>query len=178
MASSLEGNKLIAGILTAGIIAVGSGVFSRIVYSPHMLEENVYHVEVAAADGGAPKEEEVQPIAVRLASADVAKGQTQAKKCQACHDFSPNGANKIGPALWDVVGRPIGKHAGFSYSEAVANHGGNWTYEELDAYLHSPKTDIPGNKMAFAGIAKPQDRADVIAFLHSLNPAAPPLPAP
>jgi cytochrome c len=176
MASSLESNKLMAGILTAGIIALGSGVMSRMIYSPEMPEENAYHVEVAETEANAPTEQPDEPIAVRLASASVEAGETAAKKCAACHTFDPGNENKIGPGLYDVYGRAAGTHAGFSYSAAMVEHKAPWDAEELDQFLKAPKNYIPGTKMAFAGISKPDERANVIAYLHSLNPAAPPLP--
>ena len=176
MASSLESNKLMAGILTAGIIAMGAGVVSRMIYSPTMPEENAYHVAVEDTTATAPTEEAEEPIAVRLASANVEAGAASAKKCAACHTFDAGNENKIGPGLYDVYGRPGGTHPGFSYSEAMAAHNVPWDAEQLDHFLKSPKTYIPGTKMAFAGISKPNERADVIAYLHSLNPNAPALP--
>ena len=177
MASSLESNKLMAGILTAGILALGSGVISRILYKPEMPEENAYHVELPKNVGTAPAEAPDEPIAVRLASASIEAGQAAAKKCQACHILDQSDKNKIGPGLYDVYGRPSGKHPDFTYSSAMLAHNGVWNADELDPFLKSPKTYVPGTKMAFAGISKPKERADVIAYLHSLNPAAPPLPA-
>ena len=121
MAGSLEGNKLIAAVLTAGIIGVGSAVFAGILYHPHQLEEPVYRVEAAATEGGgeAAPAAEAQPIGVLLASASAEKGEKAAKKCAACHSFDKGGANKVGPNLWGVVNRPIGSHEGFSYSDGA-----------------------------------------------------------
>jgi cytochrome c len=179
MASSLEGNKILAAILTAGIIGLGSGVLSRMVYGPHMLEEPAFRIEVpesVAGGGAAAPAEEEKPIAVLLASADAEAGAGVAKKCAACHTFDSGGANKIGPNLWGIVGRPVGGHEGFSYSPAMAEHGGEWTYEALDAYLESPKENVPGNKMAFAGLPKATDRADLLAYLRTLSDSPVPLP--
>jgi cytochrome c len=181
MASSLEGNKIAAAILTAGIIGVGSGVFAGIIYRPVMLEEPVFTVateESSSAGGGeaaaAPAEE--KPIAELLASADPAAGQAVAKKCAACHVLDSTNANKIGPGLWNVVERDVGKHEGFSYSEAMAGHGGKWDYDSLNKFLTSPKAYVPGTKMSFAGLGKEQDRANVIAYLRTLSDSPVPLP--
>ncbi|MEZ5935233.1 MAG: cytochrome c family protein [Alphaproteobacteria bacterium] len=180
MASSLETNKILAAILTAGIFASGAGVVSRMIYHPHTPEEPAYVIEVAAGGeeggGGEGGGEEVS-LAALLAGADTAKGESGAKKCSACHTFEEGGANKIGPNLHGVVGRAVGSVAGFSYSDAMAGHGGNWDYDSLNAFLTNPKGFVPGTKMAFAGIKGDQDRADVIMYLHSQSPDAPPLPA-
>ncbi len=179
MAGSLEGNKIFAAILTAGIIGVGAGVFSNILYHPHELEEPVYRVEAAAGGEGGEAEApaEAQPIGVLLAAASVESGEKAAKKCAACHSFEKGGANKVGPGLWGVVNRPIAGHEGFSYSEALtAKNGEVWDYEHLNQFLISPKTYAPGTKMSFAGISKDAERADVIAYLRSLADEPAPLP--
>ncbi len=89
---------------------------------------------------------------MRLASADAAKGQAAAKKCMACHSFEKGGPNKVGPDLYGVVERPKGSHEGFNYSAAMKAKGGNWTYEDLDHFIHGPKAFVPGTIMAFAGV--------------------------
>lgn len=113
-----------------------------------------------------------------LASADPARGKSAAGVCASCHTFEQGGADRTGPNLWGVVGRDVGSHGGFAYSQAIGTHPGNWTYEELDRYLASPARAIPGNKMAFAGIRRPQDRANLLAYLGSLGSAGVPRPAP
>lgn len=179
MAASLEGNKIFAAILTAGIIASGSGVLSRMVYGPHHLEEPAFRIALPEGGGGAPAPAaEEKPLAVLLASADPAAGANVAKKCAACHSFDKGGPNKVGPDLWGVVGRDVGKHEGFSYSTAMAEHGGKWTFDDLNDFLKSPKAHVPGTKMAFAGLPKETDRADVIAYLRSLADDPVPLPEP
>ena len=180
MAGSLEGNKLVAAVLTAGIVGVGSAVFAGLIYHPHKLEEPVYRVEAAATEGGggeAAAPAEAQPIGVLLASASVENGEKAAKKCAACHDLSSANTNKVGPGLWNVVNRPIASHAGFSYSQALTDKSGDaWDYDHLNAFLTSPKAYAPGTKMSFAGISKEAERADVIAYLRSLSESPAPLP--
>lgn len=180
MASSLEVNKIVAAVLTAGIIASGSGVLSRIIYQPSVPEENAYPIEIAEVEGEAPTEggeaaAEVD-LAALLGEGSAESGATVAKKCAACHSFEQGGPNKIGPPLWGVVGRDIAAVEGFSYSDALAAMDGTWDYESLDAFLNDPKGWAPGTKMAFAGLKKAQDRADIILYLRSLAENPEPLP--
>lgn len=119
-------------------------------------------------------QEEVD-LGTLLASADASAGQGKARICTTCHSMEQGGPNRIGPNLWSVVGREVAAHAGFDYSPALSAQQGTWTYERLDEYLTSPARAIPGTKMAFAGLRRPQDRAAVIKYLASLG-SAPPLP--
>ena len=113
-----------------------------------------------------------------LAAADPIRGESIARVCGSCHTFDQGGADRVGPNLWAVVGRPVAGGPGFAYSPALAGHGGAWSYEELDRYLASPARAIPGNKMAFNGIRNPRDRAHLIAYLASLSTSPPPYPPP
>jgi cytochrome c len=179
MASSLEVNKTLAAILTAGIIASGAGVVSRIIYSPHLPEENAYPIQVASAEGEGAEDGGAAAgpsFAALLASGSPEAGATVAKKCAACHNFEEGSANKIGPVLWGVVGRDIASVEGFAYSDALASHEGVWDYENLSHFIANPKGWAPGTKMAFAGLQKEEDLANVILYLRSISPAAPPLP--
>lgn len=121
---------------------------------------------------------DVAPIADRLKTADAAAGEKTAKVCTACHSFANTGDNKVGPGLWEVVNRKPGSHEGFKYSQGMSTFGEShvWDYATLDVYLTNPKAEVPGNKMAFAGIKKPEDRANVIAYLRSLSANPAPLP--
>jgi len=101
-----------------------------------------------------------------LADGDVEDGKKVFNKCKACHSLEA-GQNKIGPSLAGVIGRPAGSVEGFKYSDAMKNSGVVWDAETLDKYLADPKGFIPGNKMAFVGLKKEDDREDVIAYLQS-----------
>jgi cytochrome c len=121
----------------------------------------------------------LEPIVGLLASADAAAGQKVAAKCRACHDVKKDGKNKIGPNLWNIVNAKRGAVDGFSYSKALTEKPGGWTYESLNAFLAKPKDYIAGTKMSFAGIKKVKDRANLIAYLRAAadSPAALPTQA-
>lgn len=117
---------------------------------------------VPAAAEGAEAGAEVAAAVV----GDAAKGEQVFKKCMACHNATAGGANGIGPNLNGVVGSKVGGHAaGFAYSDALKGKGGTWDDATLDAWLTNPRAFVAGNKMTFAGLSNPQDRADVIAYL-------------
>ena len=175
---SFEWNKIVGWILAAAVAVLGLSIFSGIAYRPDPVKVKGYHVEgveeVAAT--GAPAEAE-KPIAFYLASANPQKGEAQFKKCQSCHNNVKGGPNAIGPNLWGVVGRPVGKHPGFQYSQGLAGHGGNWDWDSISHWITNPKAYIAGNKMAFGGIGKPEDRADLLAYLNSQSDSPLAVPA-
>ena len=173
--SSLEGNKIVAAILVGGMITLSAGIITDFIYKPgHGAGEGGH--QSAAAMPSAPKI--VEPILGLLAGADVAKGETVAKKCMTCHVFDAGGANKVGPGLYSVIGRIAGTHEGFAYSEPMKAFAKPWTYTELNHYLASPKTQVPGTKMTFVGLPKAEDRANLIAWLRTKSASEPPLPSP
>jgi cytochrome c len=135
----------------------------------------------AEAPAVAPAPAQAEPektFAELLAAADPEAGAKAAKKCAVCHTFKKGEPKRVGPNLYGIVGRPVGKNEGFSYSSAMAGHGGTWDYALLDCYLKDPKSCIPKNKMAFIGVKNNVERANLIAYLRNFNDAPPPLPAP
>lgn len=138
-------------------------------------------MEVAAADGaaGAKPAEEEAPVDIMqlIATTDPAKGQKVFAKCKACHNADKGGAAQVGPNLWNIVGGPHAHMEGFAYSAALSGmHDKKWSYEELNAFLTSPKTYAPGTKMTFAGLSKAEDRAAIIAWLRTQSDSPQPLP--
>lgn len=167
---SLEFNKAAAAVLCAGLIAMTSGQIAKIFY--HTNENDPargYQVEVASVETTtqASTPEEVIDIAALLADADANAGKTTAKRCVTCHSFDKGGRHKVGPNLYDVVNAPKASKDGFSYSSALKKHGGNWDHDALYQFLKKPKKYVPGTKMAFAGLKKPKQIADLIAYLES-----------
>jgi cytochrome c len=168
---SMEFNKLLAAILVAGIVAMLAGFVAKKLVHPHLLAENAFHVEVAeaASAGGdavaAPAMAE--PVTELMAAADAARGEKLAKVCAACHTFDQGGPNRIGPNLSGVFGGPKAHAPDFAYSDAMKNKGGTWTEDDLNTFLWNPKKFVPGTKMTFVGIKKPEDRAALIKWLET-----------
>ena len=104
------------------------------------------------------------PATAQNAAGDAAKGRTVFARCAACHTVTP-GTNRLGPSLAGVVGRKAGTVPGFSYSPAMKNSKIVWNARSLDAFLTRPSANLPGNKMVFAGLSNPADRANLIAYL-------------
>ncbi len=125
----------------------------------------------AKAGGG-----QASGLAALLSAANAERGAKLVKKCVACHSFTKGGPNKVGPALYGIVGRDVAAVPGFSYSKALRGKGGKWTYEMLDCFLAKPRKCVPGTKMAFAGLKKARDRADLIAHMRMLSDNPLPLP--
>jgi cytochrome c len=176
--NSFEVNKVLGAVLGALLFAAGSGFVAELIYHPRPAGKAGYDLpEPEPEAAAAAPEAKVEPIAVRLASANVEKGEAGTKACHACHNFEKGGPNKVGPDLYGVVERPKGSHPGFEYSAAMKEKGGTWTYADLDEFLTNPKGYVKGTKMAFAGIAAPQERANVIGYLRTLAETPKPLPA-
>lgn len=178
---SFELNKIMGAILGTLLILLSLNIFAGGVFAPHKPAKPGFEIAVAEGGGGAavaaPAEQQV-PIADLLASASAEKGAAVSKKCVACHEFKKGGPNKVGPDLYGVVGRERAHHEGFSYSAGMKGKPGKWTFEDLDHFLTSPRGFIPGTAMAFAGISKATERADLIAYLNTLSDSPLPLPKP
>lgn len=177
----MEFNKIFAAFLIAGIVAMLGGFVSRQFVHAEPLAKEAYPIEaieISAGGAGTAAPAGPEPILALLATANLEQGQKLAKACAACHVFDKGGPNRVGPGLWNVVGAEKAKHAGFSYSSALTEKGGKWTYADLNHFLWKPKDFVSGTKMTFAGIKKPEDRAAVIAWLRTLADSPVPLPGP
>jgi cytochrome c len=171
-------NTIAGWVLAGGIAALGLTIVTGEYFKDHRPEKMGYVVEGVEEEGPASGAEAEKPIAFYLATADAAKGEQVFKKCATCHNADKGGPNALGPNLWGVLGEEIGKGAhGFAFSDALAGKGGAWEWQSLSDWLHNPKKFAPGTKMTFAGLSKPEDRANIIAFLNQKSDAPKPIPA-
>jgi len=166
-------NTVAGCVLASALFAMVIGKVSNAVVHPHMPAKPAINVpaaaESAAASSAAPAE--LAPIEPKLAGANADAGKALfQKQCFTCHTTDKGGANKVGPNLWAVIGRKKAGHDGFSYSSALQAKGGNWSVEDINHMIFKPTAYVRGTKMAFAGLGKEQERADVIAFLKTLGP--------
>jgi cytochrome c len=181
--NSFEFNKIAGAVLGTALLVFGLNELAGVLYHADKPEKQGYDIPVAEAEGGAEAAAEpaaaAVPLGQLLASADATKGQAVFKACIACHDVSKGGPNKVGPNLWDIVGRNHGVHEGFAYSDAMAAMKDKpWDYEALNAFLLAPKKAVPGTKMAYGGLKKDADRANLLAYLQTLSDSPVPFPAP
>lgn len=183
--SGIEINNIAKSIFLAGIIAMAAGLISEGLFSggeEHGKEAKRGYViegaeETASAAGAPAAAEQAVDIAPFLAKADIAAGEAQLKKCTACHTFDKGGKNGVGPNQYGLVGARLAHADGYAYSDALkAKHSETWDFQHLSDFLTNPKKTLPGNKMAFAGIKNPQDRANLIAYINTLSDKPLPLP--
>jgi cytochrome c len=183
MMDSFEFTKIAGAVLSALLLIFGART---------VIEMNVGHApekpgytlpepppESAEADkGGAAAAAPVTPkdIIALLPKANAENGKTIFRKCQSCHVSEKGKQPTVGPNLWGVVNRPKASYPGFQYSDGMKTKGGQWSFEDLANFLHSPKTFVPGTKMLFNGLGTAQDEADVIAYLATLADTPVPLP--
>ena len=170
-------NTIAGWILFAGIAGLGQTIVSGEYFKGERPEKMGYEVQGVEQEGAAAAAAE-KPFAFYMSQADAGKGADVFKKCAACHNADKGGANALGPNLYGVVGEAAATgRGGFAFSDALKSKGGKWDFDNLNAWLTSPKTYAPGTKMTFAGLSNPQDRANVIAYLNKQGDSPQPLPA-
>jgi cytochrome c len=172
-------NTMAGCFLASALFAMVVGKVSNALVSVHPLDKPAIAVTEAAPEAAAgEKPAELAPIGPKLKDANVDRGkQLYQQQCFTCHTIDKGGVNKVGPNQWAVVGRKKASHEGFSYSSALQQKGGEWTYEDINHMIFKPQAFVRGTKMAFAGLPKEQDRADIIAFLRTMHDQPlPPLP--
>ena len=177
---SFEINKIIAAILMVALLIIGLGKITGIIFHVEKPKTPGYSVEVEQVSNSSTSTtetiEEKVDISVLMTMGDVANGEKIFKKCAACHSINQGGKNKIGPALYNVVGRKVGNVSDYKYSKALLSYEKDWTFEELNGFLIKPAKWIKGTKMAYAGLRKEKDRASIIKYLNQNSDNPLPLP--
>jgi cytochrome c len=177
---SFELNKIVAAILMVALLIIGLGKISGVIFYVEKPKTPGYAVDVAQVVTSSSSSTEVVEqkvdISALMAMGDITHGKKVFKKCAACHSIVVGGENRIGPALYNVVGRKIGGLSNYKYSKALAAYGKEWTFEELNGFLIKPAKWIKGTKMAYAGLRKEKDRASVIKYLNENSDNPLPLP--
>ena len=165
-------NKIIVSIVLAVILVLGIDKITDVIFYVEKPEKSAYQVASVTSVGDTTSAEESSvgsepgDIMALFASVSAAEGAKVFKKCAACHSIAEGGANKIGPALWGVLGRPVGSIAGYKYSKAMAAHDKKWSLEEMNGFLIKPRDWIKGTKMSFAGLKNAKERAAVILYMN------------
>ncbi|MEA2929854.1 MAG: cytochrome c [Hyphomicrobiales bacterium] len=175
---SFELNKVLGAVLGTCLFLLSLNIAAGAVFAPQKPAKAGYEVVVQERKPGeAPAAAAAdEPIGKLLASASVEKGEASAKKCAACHTFAKGEPNRVGPNLYGVVGRARAAVPNFNYSAAMKAKSGNWSVDDLNAFLANPKGFIPGTSMGFAGLPRGSERADVIAYLNAKSDSPQPLP--
>ena len=179
---SFEINKIIASILLVALLIIGISKISNIIFKVDKLDSSAYKVELPddgtkqMSEENSMKADDKVDISALMALGDIAHGEKVFKKCSACHSIEAGGGNKIGPALYNVVGRKIEGVGDYKYSKALVEYKKNWSFEELNGFLIKPQKWIKGTKMAYAGLRKEKDRASVILYLNKYSDNPLPLP--
>ena len=177
---SFEINKIVAAVLMVALLVIGIGKLADIIFYVEKPKTPGYAVEVeevkTVSNTSTEVTKEKVDIAALMTMGDISHGEKVFKKCAACHSIVKGGANKIGPALYNVVGRKIGGVTDYKYSKALTEYGKEWNFEELNGFLIKPSKWIKGTKMAYAGLRKEKDRASVIKYLNQSSDNPLPLP--
>ena len=163
-----ELNKIIAAITLTVVIVFGIDKLADVIYKVEKPKSTSYKIasstqEINTETKNADLSGDIKSL---LAQGSVDHGKSIFKKCAGCHSINKGGGNKIGPALWGVMGRQIGSIENYKYSKAMASFGKVWNFETINAFLLKPKDYMKGTKMAYAGLKKEKDRASVILYLN------------
>ncbi|MGJ4857710.1 cytochrome c family protein [Labrys sp. KB_33_2] len=170
--SSFELNKIAGAVLGTLMLTLGLGIVAEEIFKQEKPEKAGYELTDAApaTTAEAPAASQDPPLAELVAKASVEKGAAIFKKCAACHTDDQTGKNGVGPNLFGVIGGPKGHKTDFAYSDAIKalhDKGETWTPDDFYHFIKSPQAFAKGTKMSFAGLPKPQDRADILAYLNS-----------
>ena len=175
-----EINKIIAAIILTVVVVLGINKLADVVYNVKSTDRVPYKVAAVNEAKETSKNDNAKSkssidIKAFLALGNADHGKTKFKQCAACHSITKNGGNKIGPALWGVLGRQAGSISNYKYSKAMTAYGKNWSFNEMNSFLKKPKDWIKGTKMSFIGLKSEKDRAAVILYMNKKTDSPLPL---
>ena len=165
-------NKIIVSIVLAVILILGINKITDAIFYVEKPEKSAYQITTATTAASktavdtSSESLDTGNIMALFASTSATYGAKVFKKCAACHSISQGGGNKIGPALWGVLGRQAGSISDYKYSKGMVAHGKTWSFEEMNGFLIKPKDWVKGTKMSFAGLKNAKDRAAVILYMN------------
>jgi cytochrome c len=176
-----EVNKIIAAIILVVVVVLGINKLANIIYYVKAPEGSAYKVAAVTETKATSKDEAAKTnggvdINALLTQGNTDHGKKVFNQCTACHSVSKGGSNKIGPALWGVIGREAGSIADYRYSKGMGELNKTWNFESMNAFLIKPKDYVKGTKMGYAGLKKEKDRASVILYLNEQSDSPLPLP--
>ena len=165
-------NKIVVSVAFAVILLIGINKIADTIYNLEKPEKSAYQVASSTTVDSTNTSEtnsenlESESIMALFASVSATDGAKVFSKCKACHSIAKDGGNKIGPALWGVIGRNAGAVTDYKYSKAMLAHGKKWSFEEMNGFLIKPKEWVQGTKMSYAGLKDAKDRAAVILYMN------------
>ena len=183
--NSYELNKIFGAVVSSVLAITVIGFLANLLVQPKQLEKTVLDIKVettATATAAAEPAATIDPLAPLMASANATAGAALLRNCTSCHTFEKGGRNGVGPNMWDTLGNKKAHIDGFAYSQAMVaaaarpGAAGQWGYEELNQFLANPRAYMPGTRMAYAGMRRAEDRANLIAHLRTLSDSPKPLP--
>ena len=165
-------NKILVSIVFTIILILGINKIADSIFFVEKPEQSAYQVaNVTTASTSTTSEDnseksEAGNIMALFASTSATDGEKVFKKCAACHSITKGGANKIGPALWGILGRKAGSLSDYKYSKAMVAFGKQWSFEQMNGFLTKPKEWVKGTKMSYAGLKNAKDRAALILYMN------------
>ena len=176
-----EINKIIAALVLTVVIVFSINKLADVVYNVKAPQSSTYKVATVTETKETSQDNETAKtnnvdINALMALGSIDHGKTVFRQCAACHSISKDGGNKIGPALWGVIGRKAGSIGDYKYSKAMSGFSKTWNFEEMNIFLIKPKDYVKGTKMAYAGLKKEKDRASIILYLNEQGDSPLPLP--
>jgi cytochrome c len=172
---NMELNKIAGAVVGSVLVVLSTSMLAGIIVNPKPPAVPGYALPgdaPAAQTAAAPAAAAEAPIEERLKVADAARGERAVSACAACHTFTNGGPNRVGPNLWNTVDQTKGHADGFGYSAALRERKGKgekWDAASLDGFLKNPRGYMPGTSMAFAGVSRAEQRADIIAYMKTLR---------